>query len=58
MQQMVAEYPYISAIVTEITHDDESILGTGCDDLVEFKFAIDLILDGIARLHEAEQPGS
>jgi hypothetical protein len=34
------------------SHDDESVLGQGCDDQFEFEFALDLLLDGIERLHQ------
>jgi len=53
LQQMTAEYPNISALVAQITHDEETILGSGCDDDVEFVFSIDLILDGLERLRDS-----
>lgn len=49
MQQMAERFPYITEIAVEITHDDDSILGSGCDDQFEFEFALDLILDGLER---------
>ena len=52
LQQMTAEYPNISALVAQITHDEDSIIGTGCDDQVEFVFALDLILDGLERIKD------
>ncbi len=52
-QQMTAEFPNISALVMEITHDEDSTVGEGCDDDVEFVFALDLILDGLDRLKES-----
>ena len=39
----------MSAMMLEITHDDDSVVGQGCDD-VESTFALDLILDGLDRL--------
>ena len=33
------------------SHDDASVVGQGCDDQFEFEFALDLLLDGIERLH-------
>jgi AcrR family transcriptional regulator len=54
MQQMLAAYPNIAAMVAASEHDDDSILGDGCDDDAEFTFALDLILDGLERLkHQA-----
>ena len=53
LQQMTEEYPNISAMLKEISHDQESILGSGCDDDIEFAFALDLILDGLERLRDA-----
>ena len=32
-------------------HDDDSVVGPGCDDQFEFEFALDLLLDGFDRLH-------
>ena len=52
MQQLQAEFPNISRIVEEISHDDDSIIGKGCDDDVEFVFSIDLILDGLERYRD------
>jgi AcrR family transcriptional regulator len=33
-----------------ISHDDASVVGSGCDDQFEFEFALDLMLDGLDRL--------
>jgi AcrR family transcriptional regulator len=53
--QMAEFYPNIAALVGEISggdisHDEGSIVGGGCDDQFEFEFALDLILDGLERL--------
>jgi hypothetical protein len=37
-------------MVAGITHDDATVVGMGCDDQFEFEFALDLMLDGLARL--------
>jgi hypothetical protein len=29
------------------SHDEDSVLGLGCDDQFEFEFALDLTLDGL-----------
>jgi len=54
LQQMAAEYPNITAVVQQVAHDDASVVGSGCDDQAEFEFALDLMLDGLERLHERE----
>ena len=53
LQQMTDDYPNISAMMMQISHDEESTIGSGCDDMVEFVFTIDLILDGLERLRDA-----
>ncbi|HEU0235191.1 MAG TPA: TetR/AcrR family transcriptional regulator C-terminal domain-containing protein [Candidatus Limnocylindrales bacterium] len=50
LRRMAQEYPNITAIMEQVMHDDTSVVGTGCDDQVEFEFALDLILDGLERL--------
>ncbi len=54
MQQMADELPNISAIIQEIQHQEETILGSGCDDDVEFRFALDIILEGLERKRDEE----
>jgi AcrR family transcriptional regulator len=51
-QQLAHEVPTIAAIVAEIRHQDATIVGSGCDDDVEFVFALDLILDGLERIRD------
>jgi AcrR family transcriptional regulator len=50
--QMAEQYPHITeiAVIESRNHDDDSTLGW-CDDQVEFEFGLDLILDGLERLH-------
>jgi len=57
--QMAEAYPNIAVLVGalsggEIGHEEDSIVGSGCDDQYEFEFALDLILDGLERLCERE----
>ncbi len=52
LQQMADVYPNISALLMEISHDEDSVVGQGCDDQVEFEFGLDLILDGLERLRD------
>ena len=53
LQQMTAEYPNISKVVAEIQHQEETIIGSGCDDDVEFAFSLDLLLDGLEHARES-----
>jgi AcrR family transcriptional regulator len=50
--QMAEQYPHITeiAVIESRNHDDDSTLGW-CDDQVEFEFGLDLVLDGLERLH-------
>ena len=52
VQQLAGTYPYITQLVTAITHDQGSVVGPGCDDQFEFEFALDLLLDGLQRLRD------
>ncbi|MEU2281557.1 TetR/AcrR family transcriptional regulator C-terminal domain-containing protein [Streptomyces sp. NPDC013178] len=49
-EEMAARYPHITELAMAVTHDEESVVGSGCDDQFEFEFALDLILDGLERL--------
>ncbi|MFJ5549416.1 TetR/AcrR family transcriptional regulator C-terminal domain-containing protein [Streptomyces sp. NPDC093225] len=51
MRELAARYPHIAAVVADRTHDGASVVGAGCDDQFEFEFALDLLLEGIERLH-------
>jgi AcrR family transcriptional regulator len=44
-------YPNIVGMVMAINHDPSSVVRPGCDDQLEFEFALDLLLDGLERLH-------
>jgi len=52
-REMAEAYPNISTMLEHISHDEDSILGAGCDDDVEFAFGLDLILDGLERMRTA-----
>ncbi len=52
--QMAESYPNLFRIALAAAHDDESVVGSGCDDQFEFEFALDLLLDGFERLHEQD----
>jgi AcrR family transcriptional regulator len=55
MQQMAEEFPNISAVVAEIQHQEQTIVGSGCDDDIEFGFALDILLDGLERRRDEER---
>ncbi|TDC72972.1 TetR family transcriptional regulator [Micromonospora sp. KC606] len=52
LRELAGRYPYIAEIAAAATHDEGSLVGQGCDDQFEFEFALDLLLDGLARLHQ------
>jgi AcrR family transcriptional regulator len=57
LEAMSATYPSIYQLWRAVSHDDASTVGPGCDDQFEFEFALDLMLDGIERLREADATG-
>ncbi|NMR28659.1 TetR/AcrR family transcriptional regulator [Crystallibacter degradans] len=52
LHAMAEKYPHVMEIAMRADHDDDSVVGQGCDDQFEFEFALDLLLDGFERLHE------
>jgi AcrR family transcriptional regulator len=52
LEMMSATYPSIFELYRAINHDDATVVGPGCDDQFEFEFALDLMLDGLARMKE------
>lgn len=50
--EVAARFPHLAEIAVTASHDDASVVGPGCDDQFEFEFALDLLLDGIERLHQ------
>lgn len=53
-RQMAAEFPSLSEMMLKMSHDEATVVGSGCDDQFEFTFALDLILDGLERLNAAD----
>ncbi len=49
---LATAFPHIAAVAGVAVHDDGTVVARGCDDQFEFEFALDLLLDGIARLHD------
>jgi AcrR family transcriptional regulator len=52
LRALAAAFPNVAAIALPAEHDGGTVVGSGCDDQAEFEFALDLMLDGFARLHE------
>jgi len=50
------QLPNLVAMMALVLHDDESVVGSGCDDQHEFEFALDLLLDGLEARRAAEAP--
>jgi AcrR family transcriptional regulator len=50
---MAGQFPNMADLMKIVVHDPESTLG-GCDDQFEFEFGLDVILDGLDRLREAD----
>jgi AcrR family transcriptional regulator len=50
---MATRYPNILRVATASSHDENSVVGQGCDDEFEFDFALDLVFDGIEQRHKA-----
>ena len=50
-KEMAERYPNVLQMAMASAHDDDSVVGQGCDDQFEFEFALDLLLDGFERLH-------
>lgn len=49
--QPATTFPYVAALATAAAHSADPVVGGGSDDQFEFAFALDLLLDGIERLH-------
>ena len=54
MQGMADQFPYLVEMLTEITHDGPDDTLGWCDDETEFKFSLDVILDGLELRLRAE----
>jgi AcrR family transcriptional regulator len=53
-RRMAAHFPHLAELMQVVFHDPASTLGGGCDDQFEFEFGLDLLLDGLERLRDAE----
>lgn len=51
-QAMAGTYPYVHELMVTISHDKDSVVGSGCDYQFEFEFALDLMLDGLERIKD------
>lgn len=54
LQLQSGGYPNIAQMLTAVDHDEDSVVGGGCDDQFEFEFALDLILHGLEKLRDRE----
>jgi len=54
LRRMADEVPFIIEMMAEIAHDDPGSTIGWCDDQTEFVFALDVILDGLERLRDAD----
>lgn len=52
LREIVGQYPYIAEMAMAASHDEESVVGQGCDDQFEFEFALDILLDGFECLRQ------
>jgi hypothetical protein len=50
MRSVADAFPSIYELYLAVSHDDDSVVGPGCDDQFEFEFALDLLLDGLDRV--------
>jgi AcrR family transcriptional regulator len=48
--ELLQAFPHVAEMAMAAAHTDD-VVGSGCDDQFEFEFALDLLLDGIERLH-------
>lgn len=55
-RRMAGDFPTLSEMMLHISHDEATVVGSGCDDQFEFTFALDLVLDGLERRRAAEEP--
>ncbi|PTA46165.1 TetR/AcrR family transcriptional regulator [Micromonospora sp. RP3T] len=59
--EAAARFPHLAEVAGAASHEDGSVVGSGCDDQFEFEFALDLLLDGVERLHRqgwtSSEPG-
>jgi Tetracyclin repressor-like, C-terminal domain len=51
IQLLAQTHPHSAAVAATRTHQGSSVVGSGCDDQFEFEFALDIMLDGLERLH-------
>lgn len=51
MEAMKEQVPYLVEMLIEVAHDDPDGTIGWCDDAQEFNFGLDLILDGLERIH-------
>jgi AcrR family transcriptional regulator len=50
LRELAGKYPYVAEMAVAAAHEEDSVVGSGCDDQFEFEFALDILLDGFERL--------
>lgn len=55
VQAVAQAFPRMAAIVAAELHDAADPLLRWCDSQTEFEFTLDLLLDGLDRLHAGDQ---
>jgi AcrR family transcriptional regulator len=53
IREMEGGYPHIAEMLGAVYHDEASIVGKGCDDQLEFEFALDILLEGLDQLRQS-----
>ena len=53
LEHMAGQFPHLTGMMMEVAHDDPGSTLGWCDDQTEFEFALDLILDGLDRIRQA-----
>jgi AcrR family transcriptional regulator len=54
LAQLATAFPSIGEMVAVAAHQDDNVVGSGCDDQFEFEFTLDLMLDGLEVRRLAE----
>jgi AcrR family transcriptional regulator len=49
----MSAFPHVVEMAMTAAHENGTVVGAGCDDQFEFEFALDVLLDGFERLHDA-----
>jgi AcrR family transcriptional regulator len=53
-EEMADEFPVMTEIATQVSHEETNLVGRGCDYQWEFEFGLDIMLDGLERARVSE----